>query len=59
MGSGWKPRKLIHRPSRKAVQAGIAAQAPPEWEPKAREKMRRKLVDDEIPELVKDDPESP
>lgn len=37
------------RPSRKAVQAAIAAQAPPDWTPKPTEKKRRKLVEDEIP----------
>jgi hypothetical protein len=50
-------RKMPDRPTKRAIQQHIAAQAPDGWTPKEREKKRRKLADDEIPDLAKD-PES-
>lgn len=50
-------RKMPDRPTKRAIQQHIAAQAPEGWTPKEREKKRRKLADDEIPDLAKD-PES-
>lgn len=40
------------KPSRKAVQAHIAAQAPPDWSAPERQKARRKLTDDDVPDMV-------
>lgn len=39
-------RMKEQRPTRKAVAAALAAQAPPDWQPPVREKKRRKLVED-------------
>ena len=50
-------RKLPDRPTRKAVRAGIAAQAPPGWEMTEHKKKREKLVGDDIPDLMKDSPD--
>lgn len=42
---------MMRKPTRKAVAAAIAAQAPPGWEPKPRAKTRRKMIDDGLENL--------
>lgn len=58
-GSGWKPRRIVWRPSKKSVQAAIAAQSPDGWEPKPREKKRRKLVEGDLENLAGEDDPKP
>lgn len=38
------------RPTRRQVQQALAAQAPPEWKPREREKKRRTWREDEVPQ---------
>ncbi len=58
-GHALKLRALkARRPTRKAVQSALAAQAPPDWQPKPVEKRKpRRLEDDALP-AFEDDAES-
>lgn len=45
------------RPTKRAIQANLAAFAPDGWTAPVREKKRRKLVDDAIPDMARDLPD--
>ena len=57
----WRPtraQRMMGKPTRKAVQAAIAAQAPPDWQPAEREKTRRAPVKNDAPiKMAGDDDE--